>query len=230
MALGVAFYALVYAPLLAEVTSLTQSSTMQLKERDLALAKLRAELATNQGRRETPAIGGDSEAAAAVHGAQTAITSRPASPAQRTREQREPTPVKTEAKHVAVAKPVDAQAERSAREQREHAAQEAETKGGVDRAAAAAATAALEAQAYTGHPPAAKTASDPGPSRPTPIEAEPAAKPSADRVAPAVKQAVPIEPKAAHPSAVPESAGASEKKDPLSGMERGSSDDPLEGL
>jgi hypothetical protein len=211
MGLGVAFYALVYAPLLAEVNSLAQSSTAQLKERDAALAKLRAALAARQNRDEAVAHGSDSAPAAAVREPNAAaVNSRLAAPAQRTREQRVSAPATTEAKHVAVAKPVEAQAERAAREQREHASPDAESKGGVDRAAAAAATAALEAQAYTSHPQAAKAAGD--------------------RVEPAARQAAPIETKPAHPPAAAESSSASEAKDSLSGMERGSSDDPLEGL
>jgi hypothetical protein len=226
MALGVAFHALVYAPLLAEVSSLAQSSTAQLKERDAALAKLRAELAARQSRGEPLAHSSDSAPAAAVREPNVAaVNSRPAAPAQRAREQRVSAPATTnttnttdttDTKHVAVAKPVDAQAERSAREPREprepreHAAPDADSKGGVDRAAAAAATAALEAQAYTSPPPAAK--------------------PAGDRVEPAARQAAPIEAKPAHPAAAPDSPSAPEAKDSLSGMDRGSSDDPLEGL
>jgi hypothetical protein len=209
MALGVAFYALAYEPLLAEVESLAQSSTTRLKERDAALAKLRAELAASQNRGEALGHSSDSTPAGAVRSSNAAAVDAPRpAPAQRTREQREPAPATTDAKHVAVAKKVDAQAERSAREPREpreHSSPDAEPKGGVDRAAAAAATEALEAQAYTSHPQAAKPVSD---------HVEPAA---------------PIETKAAPPSAA-ESPSASGKKDPLSGMDRGSSDDPLEGL
>lgn len=211
MALGGAFYALVYAPLLTEVYSLAQSSTAQLKERDAALAKLRAELAASQNPGESVAHGSDSAPAAAVPEPNAAaVNSRRAAPAQRTREQRVLAPATTSAKHVAGAKPVEAQAERSAREQREHALPDAEPKRGIDRSAAAAATAALEAQAYTSHPQAAKTAGH--------------------RVEPAARQAAPIETKAAQPSSAAQPPSASGKKDPLSGMERGSSDDPLEGL
>jgi hypothetical protein len=223
LAFGIAFYSLAYVPVRSDLANFEQAAATQLKQRDAELTALRAELVASQGRELRAAAA--AAAAAPVQIAPVEVEAQP----RRGRAKTEPTETPAEPKHAA-AEPKHAAAEPAAVEPKvaeartEHEANETsegKTKGKVDVAAAAAATAALEAQVYGSGPKPEGAAQPAAPASEAKTQAKAAVAPR-PTPAPEGKEA-PSQPAEASPK-------ATDKKDSLADIERGPSDDPLEGL
>lgn len=195
-AFGIVFHLLTYAPLQSDLTRLEQTNATLRQEHEATLSKLRAELAAAQSRAEAATSEPTATAPAQVPVA-VAVVPRKREPnaAEAKSIAAEPEPVASGRKSASAdSKPAEAQVDREA-----HAAAKIR---GVDRAAASAATAALEAEAYGK----------------SPVTAEPAQAAPRDEGAPPA------------PSAETPATIEPAKKDGLGDIERENSDDPLEGL
>lgn len=228
LAFGIAFYSLAYLPLRSDLANFEQAAATQLKQRDAEVTALRAELVAAREQRDAAA------AAAAPAPAQVApveveaqtrrghAKSEPTVPERAAAEARHAT---AEGKRTAAEpKPaaVDPKATEARAEHEPSESSESKTKGKVDVAAAAAATAALEAQMYGSGPKPEGTAQAPSPATSETNTQAKAASAPRPTPAPEGKEA-PSQPAEASPK-------AADKKDSLADIERGPSDDPLEGL
>jgi hypothetical protein len=210
--LGMVFYAASYAPLRSELSNLEQATAAQLKERDEALAALRQKLTEMQrtlDQRETSAPTAAEPPAVTEQHAQQPSAARVRAKVEQPRVEAKPAEPKAAEPKAADPKKDDARTEQAA----------SKSKAGFDRAAAAAATAALEAQEY-----GTRTANEAAPQpaameAPKPIETPKASEPAAE----ATKKEPPSRP-------ADEATTTTEKKDSLADIEKGPTDDPLEGL
>jgi hypothetical protein len=219
LVLGIAFYAGSYAPLRGELSNLEQTTALQLKERDDLVASMRVRLAdmqrslTERAASALPAPTAAETPTVAEQHAQQHATTRARAKVEQPRVEAKVAEPKVTEPNPTEPKATDSRTEQAA----------AKSKPGFDRAAAAAATAALEAQEYGSEPNADKAHA---PAAPAATEApKPSETPKAsESTAAATKKELPSRP------ATDEAPATPEKKDSLSDIDKGPSDDPLEGL
>jgi translation initiation factor IF-2 len=217
LVLGIAFYAGSYAPLRGELSDLEQRTAAQLKERDDLVRSMRVRL--DEMQRSLAERAASAAAAPTVAPAPTVAEQH----AQQQAAARARPIIEQPRAETAPAEPKVAEPKLTEPKASEPRTEQptAKAKAGFDRAAAAAATAALEAQEYGSSPKADKAPAPAASEAPKPSETPKASEPAATA---ATKKEPPSRP------ATDEAPTTPEKKDSLSDIEKGPSDDPLEGL